>query len=92
MARHPKRWRELPDEALERLLVERWLSRGRLLLATLLAAIAATWIGTSRPSGLADTILVGVLAALVVVGAVGAFVMRLKDHAIRQELRRRHRR
>src|SRR6266852_107233 len=39
------RWLELDDEALERLLVERWLTRGVTLAVILIAAIAATWLG-----------------------------------------------
>src|SRR5262249_23496432 len=38
-------WRHLDDEALERLLIERWLRRGATLVVILLAAIAATWFG-----------------------------------------------
>ena len=38
-------WRTLNDEALERLLIERWLLRGASLAVILVAAIGATYLG-----------------------------------------------
>jgi hypothetical protein len=82
-------WRDLDDEALERLLVERWLLRGASLAVVFLAAIAATWLGTRGVETLGDRLTVGALLALALsAGAVG-FTMRQADLRIHRELRRR---
>jgi len=84
-------WRELDDAALERLLVERWLMRGVTLAIILLAAIAATWIGT-RPreaATLSDYVTVVTLVAVALAAGVAGFTMRREELRIHRELRRR---
>lgn len=84
-------WLSKDDDALERLLVERWLYRGGLLAIMLLSAIALTYLGLRGIDTLTDRLTVGVVIALgLVAGAVGV-VMRLVDRRIHQELRRRRR-
>ena len=82
-------WLEKDDEALERLLVERWLYRGAMLAVMLLSAIVCTYLGIQGVTTLADMITVGALLALAVAATVVAFVMRLADLRIHRELRRR---
>jgi len=84
-------WLSKDDEALEHLLVERWLYRGGLLAVMLISAISLSYLGLRGINTAADTLTVGVVAALgVAAGALG-FVMRLTDRRIHQELRRRKR-
>ena len=80
------RWREMDDEALERLLVERWLTRG-VTLAVIL--IAATWLGLRGVETLADHVTVGIFVALALAAGVVGFTMRQEDLRIIRELRRR---
>jgi hypothetical protein len=82
-------WLERDDEALERLLVERWLYRGGMLAVMLLSAIFTTYLGIRGVANLADTVAVGAFLALGVAAAVVAFIMRLGDIRIHRELRRR---
>ena len=82
-------WLEKDDEALERLLVERWLYRGAMLAVMLLSAISSTYLGILGVTTLADMATVGALLGLAVTAAVVAFVMRLADIRIHRELRRR---
>jgi hypothetical protein len=82
-------WLERDDEALERLLVERWLYRGGMLAVMLLSAILTTYLGIRGVATLADTVAVGAFLALGVAAAVVAFIMRLGDIRIHRELRRR---
>ncbi len=82
-------WLERDDEALERLLVERWLYRGGMLAVMLLSAILTTYLGIRGVATLADTVAVGAFLALGVAAAVVAFIMRLADIRIHRELRRR---
>jgi hypothetical protein len=82
-------WRQLEDAALERLLMERWLYRGLMLGVIFAAAIVATYLGVRGISGLADQVTVGVVLALALAAATGAFVMRQQDLRIHRELRRR---
>ena len=82
-------WRGLDDEALGRLLVERWLYRGLMLAIIFLAAIILTWQASRGLGGLADQVTAGVLVALALAAAVVAFVMRQHDLEIHRELRRR---
>lgn len=84
-------WRGLDEEALERLLVERWIYRGSLLCVVFLAAIITTYIGVRGIGGLADQLTVGALVALALAAAVAAFVMRQHDLKVYGELRRRRR-
>ena len=82
-------WRELDDEALERLLVERWLLRGVSLAVIFLAAISATWLGTRGVETLLDRVIVGSLLALALSAGVVGFTMRQGDLRIHRELRNR---
>jgi hypothetical protein len=84
-------WRRLGDQALEELLIERWLHRGVLLGVIFLAATVTTLLGARGLAGWREEVLVGILAALgLVLGAI-AFAMRQRDLAIHRELRRRRR-
>jgi len=82
-------WQNLDDEALERLLVERWLYRGILLGVLLLAAIVTSFLGIRGLVDRADQITVGALLALALTAGAVAFTMRQGDLKIHRELRRR---
>ena len=82
-------WQGLDEEALERMLVERWLYRGMMLGVMFLAAIVTTWLGVRGVASVADQITVGALVALALAAAGVAFAMRLQDLRIHRELRRR---
>ena len=82
-------WRKLDDDALERLLVERWLYRGLMLGVIFAAAIITTYLGVRGISGVADQVSIGVVLALALAAGAGAFVMRQQDLRIHRELRRR---
>ncbi len=84
-------WLQKDAEALERLLVERWLYRGGLLAVMLTAAVITTYLGVRGVRTFPDAVSVGALLTLAVVAAVVAFVMRLTDIRIHKELRRRRR-
>lgn len=84
-----REWMALDDEALERLLVERWLYRGAMLAVMLAAAIGTTYVGIRGVTSLADQLTVGVLVVLAVAAGAVAFVMRLGDVRMHRELRRR---
>lgn len=84
-------WRGLDDEALGRLLVERWLYRGLLLGVILLAAIVVTYLGARGLQGAADYLTLAVSVAVGLAAAAVAFVMRVQDLKIHRELRERHR-
>jgi hypothetical protein len=83
-------WRGLDDEALGRLLVERWLYRGLLLGVILLAAIVVTYLGSRGLERPTDYLTVGAALAVGLAAAAVAFVMRAQDLKIHRELRRRH--
>ncbi|OGP21542.1 MAG: hypothetical protein A2038_02320 [Deltaproteobacteria bacterium GWA2_57_13] len=82
-------WSALDNESLERLLVERWLFRGILLVAMLAAAIATTYLGTQGVSTLTDRLTVGALLAMTFFAGAVVFAMRLTDIRMHRELRRR---
>lgn len=82
-------WQGLGEEALERLLVERWLYRGLMLGVIFLAAIITTYLGTRGLEGLRDQVTVGALLAVAMAAAAVAFTMRQQDLRIHRELRRR---
>jgi hypothetical protein len=82
-------WRTLDDEALERLLVERWLLRGATLAIILVAAIGATFLGLRGVETLMDRVTVGIFLALAFVAGIVGFTMRQEDLRIQRELRRR---
>ena len=79
------------DDALEKILVERWLYRGAMLAVMFIAAIITTYLATQGVTTRANMLTVGALAALALVAAAVAFVMRLGDLQIHKELRRRRR-
>src|SRR5262245_53836996 len=62
-------WRPLADEALQRLLIERWLYRGLMLCVVFVAAVIVTWVGSRGFSGPGDRITVGMLLALAIAAA-----------------------
>ena len=82
-------WRTLNDEALERLLIERWLLRGASLAVILVAAIGATYLGLRGVETVIDRVTVGLFLALAVASGVVGFTMRQEDLRIQRELRRR---
>lgn len=84
-----EKWRRLDEEALERLLVERWLYRGMMLGVMMLAAIVVTYLGVRGIASRVDQVTVGALLALALVAAAVAFTMREQDLRIHRELRRR---
>jgi hypothetical protein len=84
-----REWRALDDEALERLLVERWLYRGLMLGVMFLAAIVTTYLGVRGIGSSSDRITVAALLAVALAAGALAFAMRLQDLRMHQELRRR---
>ena len=82
-------WRHLGDEALERLLVERWLYRGLMLGVILLAAIIVSYLGARGLHGATDHAILVVAVGVALAAAVVAFAMRLHDIRIHRELRKR---
>jgi len=84
-------WKGLDDEALGRLLVERWLYRGLLLGVILLAAIIVTYRGSRGLEGAADYLTLAVAVAVGLAAAAVAFAMRVQDLKIHRELRGRNR-
>ncbi|HEY2986358.1 MAG TPA: hypothetical protein VGL11_01440 [Candidatus Binatia bacterium] len=86
-----EKWSALGDDALEKLLVERWLFRGVLLVFMMAAAILTTYVGMEGLHTPADRLTVGALVAIVLGAGDGLFVMRQTDRRIHRELhRRRH--
>jgi hypothetical protein len=82
-------WSGLEDEALEMLLVERWLFRGVLLILMLAAAILMTYLGMEGMTTLMDGLAVGSLIAITSFAGAIVFVMRATDIRMHRELRRR---
>jgi hypothetical protein len=82
-------WQALDDEALERLLIERWLYRGLLLGVIFLAAVITTYLGIRGLAGFRDHLTVAVLLAVALAAGAVAFAMRQQDLRIHRELRRR---
>ena len=85
------KWLELKDEALETLLVERWLFRGALLVLMLVSAIFTTYLGMQGLHTVLDQLTVSALVCLMFGAGAVAFVMRNTDIRIHQELQRRRR-
>jgi hypothetical protein len=85
------KWLGLKDEALESLLIERWLFRGVLLVLMLAAAIFTTYLGMEEHYTLLDKLTIGFLVFITLGTGVVAFVMRNTDIRIHKELRRRRR-
>jgi len=84
-------WRALDDEALEQLLIERWLYRGLMLAVMLGAAVMTTYLGIRGVPTATEWVVIATLLALALMAGVVAFTMRLADLGIHQELRRRRR-
>ncbi len=84
-------WQGLGEEALERLLIERWLYRGLMLGVIFLAAVITTYLGIRGLDGTRDQVTVAVLLAVALAAGVVAFAMRQQDLKIHRELRRRRR-
>jgi len=84
-------WRHLDDEALERLLVERWLYRGLMLGVILLSAILVSYLGARGLNGAADHAILIVAVGVTLAAAAVAFVLRQRDLKIHRELRERRR-
>ncbi|PYM39819.1 MAG: hypothetical protein DME12_18095 [Candidatus Rokuibacteriota bacterium] len=82
-------WRTLDDEALERLLIERWLLRGATLALILVAAIGATYLGLRGVETVTEHVTVGLFLLLALASGVVGFTMRQEDLRIQRELRRR---
>ena len=82
-------WRHLNDEALQRVLIERWLYRGLMLAVVFAAAVIVSWLASRGLSGTGDRVTVGVLLALAIAAAAVAFYMRQQDLKIHRELLRR---
>src|SRR5438046_7351706 len=69
-------WRTLNDEALERLLIERWLLRGASLAVILVAAIGATYLGLRGVETVIDQVTVGLFLDLAAASGVAGFTTR----------------
>lgn len=82
-------WQGLDDNALGRLLIERWLYRGMTLGVILLAAITATYLGSRGITRAMEWVTIGALVALALAAGAVAFTMRQQDLRIHRELRRR---
>jgi hypothetical protein len=82
-------WPDLSDDALEKLLIERWFFRGVLLAAILAGAVLTTYLGRDGFPTVADRVIVSVLIAVALSAAVIAWTMRGTDIRIHRELRRR---
>jgi hypothetical protein len=82
-------WLELNDDELEKLLVERWLFRGVLLVAMMTAAVLTTYVGMQGLHTFVDRLTVAALVCVTLSAGAGAFMMRSKDIRIHRELRRR---
>ncbi len=82
-------WQHSTDEELERLLIERWVSRGLMVGVLAIAAILSTYVAARGLTGRMDLLTFAALFALGVVAAVAAFSMRQHDLKIHRELRRR---
>lgn len=84
-------WTKLDDASLEKLLVERWVLRGLVLVAIFAAAVAVTYVGVQGMPTLADRLTVGALTAVALIGGAVVFAMRATDLRMHRELRRRRR-
>jgi len=83
------KWSELDDDALEKLLIERWLFRGVLVVLMLAGAVLTTYIGSAGLSTFVDLLAVSGLVCLTLGAGGVAFAMRGTDLRIHGELRRR---
>ena len=86
-----KRWEELSEDELERLLVERWLYRGGVLAMALVLVVLFTVVSTGGLETLVEQVISGVLALFALLAA-GVFVyLRQQDRKIHHMLRERRR-
>ncbi len=86
---HDGQWRNLDDEGLEQLLVERWLYRGLMLGVILIAAVGASYLGVRGVVTAFDWVTIGILLTIAFSAGVVAYIMRQADLKIHRELRRR---
>lgn len=82
-------WEGASDEELERLLVERWVSRGLVVGVLAIAAIVSTVVAARGLAASTDRLIFAALLALAVAAALTALTMRRHDLQIHRELRRR---
>jgi hypothetical protein len=82
-------WPDLSDDALEKLLIERWFFRGLLIAAMLAGAVLTTYLGRDGLPTVADRLIVSVLIVVALSAAAIAWTMRGTDIRIHRELRRR---
>ena len=83
------KWLDLNDDALEKLLIERWFFRGILIVVMLAGAVLTTYLGSAGLPTRADRVIVGVLVCVTLLAGGGALAMRGTDLRIHRELRRR---
>ncbi len=74
------KWRTLSDEALEGLLVERWVIRGIMPVVMFASAILTTYVGVGEVNTLTDKLQIAALLVVAFTAAAAAFVMRLTRH------------
>ena len=82
-------WPDLSDDALQRLLIERWFFRGLLIAAMLAGAVLTTYLARDGLPTAADRLIASVLIVVALAAAVIAWTMRGTDIRIHRELRRR---
>ncbi len=85
------KWLSLNDDALEKLLIERWVFRGVLLVLMLAAAILTTYLGMEGLYTRVERVSVALLVCVTVGAGAAVFAMRNTDIRIHRELRRRRR-
>ncbi len=86
------KWLKLSDDALEKLLIERWLYRGVLLVLMLAAALLTTYLGTEGLRTAAERLTIAGLVCITLGAGAALFVMRATDIRMHRELRGRRRR
>jgi len=84
-----EKWLSLNDDALEKLLIERWLFRGVLIVAMLAGAVLTTYLGGAGLATAFERLAVGALVCVTLSAGAAALAMRAKDLRIHRELRRR---
>ena len=83
------KWLSLNDDALEKLLIERWVFRGVLLVLMLAAAILTTYLGMEGLQTIVERASVALLVCVTIGAGAAAFTMRNTDIRMHRELRRR---
>jgi hypothetical protein len=83
------KWSKLDDDALEKLLLERWLFRGVLIVVMLAGAVMTTYLGGAGLPTLVDRLAVSALVCITLSAGGIALAMRGTDLRIHRELRRR---